>query len=1044
MKSNKALKVLLGILATALPVSSQLQAQQTQPASPAPAASGQESDEAVVKMEAVSVTGSNIKRMDQEKVLPVSVINADALNTRNALTPVELLTALPQVTNVPANEATTGGAGQRGDISTVNLRGIGASGTLVLLNGRRLAPHPIGYGGSDFIPNINQLPTQGIDHVDVLRDGASSIYGTDAVAGVINYVMKQDIDGTDVRFRYGAPEHKGGQNVQGTVTYGTPFANGKGHFLASVDYVYRDAIFLRDRDFSNTANNTFRAAAPFNTAGSSFDGTSAAGFFPAFNIGTVSAAGTLTSSNNRWFRPLAGAGSTPGFTNVAPTKATAPEFYLNSNNYNQALPRTNRVNFFTSSTYDINNSITAFTDIGYYHAHTVLQRLPLSWNSPGSEAFTSMSVDNPYNPFGSRFYSPTGAANSDGTARLTGTPTAIVMQTFLFSDDKPEHIEVDSGLYRLVGGLRGKIGSTWTWESAALYSRAQTTDRSENAIRESLVAASLARNDYSAYNPFGYTFKVANGAVVIDKSYENPKSVLDQFVREWKHDGFSSIGSVDLRASGQVVDLWAGPISAAFGGEFRKEEFVDYRPPYSGVNPASSGLDVNNNDFVTASPKPDSAGDRKVTSGYGELVIPLVAPKNQIPLVNSFEVSGSGRFERYSDFGNTTRPKVGVNYRPIPWVMIRGSFNEGFTAPNLPTLYAPVQFSVDTAPGTIDPYRNPVTTEGAYVQKSYSQGNLGLKPSTSIGKSAGIVVDVPWVKGLSFTADYWQIEQQGVITSLTSTQILNADSALLQAATQAQLNAGVSINNVDLGSGTGAYKGNPDVVRAPLTDDDRAVFAAYNAGKHASQQLAPVGRILSRTANFLNLASGYVSGWDFSANYNLPQMSIGRLTFQTDWSYLIRSYQTRNVPGAAPITQERLAVDGTTRWRGNATVTWRKGNWTANVGAYYIGRYTDSSGTTTAAVYNALGAPHYLSKTFDSGAYAYRYVVNDTLTYNATVGYRFKSESKFLKGVSLRGGIINITDKAPPLQSGAYGYSTSVYGQLVAGRTYTLEINKHF
>src|SRR4051812_36829740 len=175
MKSNYALKVLLGIMAT-MPLSSSLLAQVVPEPAVAPAS---ESDENIVKMEAISVTGSNIKRMDQEKVLPVSVINTDALNTRNALTPVELLTALPQVTNVPANESTTGGAGQRGDISTVNLRGIGASGTLVLLNGRRLAPHPIGYGGTDFIPNINQLPTQGLDHVDVLRDGASSIYGTD-------------------------------------------------------------------------------------------------------------------------------------------------------------------------------------------------------------------------------------------------------------------------------------------------------------------------------------------------------------------------------------------------------------------------------------------------------------------------------------------------------------------------------------------------------------------------------------------------------------------------------------------------------------------------------------------------------------------------------------------------------------------------------------------------------------------------------------------------------------------------------------------------
>lgn len=136
----------------------------------------------VLKLEAVSVTGSNIRRLDTEKVLPVTIISREAMEARSAITPVDLLTALPQVTNVPLNETTQGSAGARGDVAAVNLRGIGTSNTLILLNGRRLVSHPSS-GALNYAVNVNQLPTQGIAQVEVLRDSASSVYGSDAVAG---------------------------------------------------------------------------------------------------------------------------------------------------------------------------------------------------------------------------------------------------------------------------------------------------------------------------------------------------------------------------------------------------------------------------------------------------------------------------------------------------------------------------------------------------------------------------------------------------------------------------------------------------------------------------------------------------------------------------------------------------------------------------------------------------------------------------------------------------------------------------------------------
>ncbi len=1015
---------------------------QTPAPAPAPA-----KDEPIVVLEAVSVTGSNIKRMDIEKVLPVTIINQESMTARNALTPIDLISALPQLTSVPFNEATSGGAGARGDVSTVSLRGIGSGGTLLLLNGRRLAPHPITAGdstsGQGFSPNANQLPTQGIDHIDVLRDGASSVYGSDAVAGVLNYIMRNDFRGTELRLRYGQAELRGGANASATLSYGTDFAKGKGRFFTNIDYVYRQEIYLRDRPFSASANHTNQAPAPFNVLGSGYDGRSAV-LFPTYRLGA-----NATSGTTRYFRPASGPGSTPADTTVAPTRALNPEAFNDINRYQQGAPRSARFNTYSSFEYDLNSRVTAFGDVSYYHAKSDLIRQPIALNYPGADSLViqNMSIDNPFNPFGNRFVSPTGTANTDGTARITGTPTAITVLTGNTKDIGDEHVQVSSNVFRTVGGLRGKFASTWSWETGVLYTKAWTNDLSLNAVRESLLRDALGRTDATAYNPFGYTFKTVGNSVVPDKAYTNPVNVVDSFRTQFRHEGYSAIGSIDLRVGGEVVDLWAGAISLAGGGEWRKEQYKDYRPPFIGLNPASSGLNPNDNDLVTASAAPDSNGSRTVGSAYLETVIPLVAPKNSIPLVKSFEVTGSGRFERYSDFGSTTKPKVGVNLKPFDGVMLRGSYNQGFTAPNLATLYAPRRFTVDSLPGTIDPYRQPVTAEGAYVQRNYTLGNPNLKPSVSVGRSAGIVLDVPKVKGLSVTADYWQISQNDNIGSLTSAQILNADNVALQAYTQSQLASGVAIGAINAGSGTAAYKGSSAVERNPVSAADIATFTAYNATRPASQQAAVVGQIVSRSVAFENLAKGYVSGWDLGLNYVAPTLPVGKFNFNVDSSYTARSFTTRNIPGAAAVTNERLDVDGTTRWRGNFTVGWRKGAWNSSFSGYYIGGYRDNvaGSTVTAAQYAALGNPGYISRYFDGGTYVYRYRVRDSLSYNASVRYSFKKTApKLLQDTSVRLGIINLLDVEPPLTAGNFGYSASVHTSLLPGRTWTLDVTKRF
>lgn len=998
--------------------------------------------EEIIKLDAMFVTGTSLKRLALEKVLPISMLDRDFIESRNALTPVELLTALPQITNVPVNETTQGSAQPRGDNANVNLRGIGIANTLVLLNGRRFAPHPVASpeAGTNVLvlaTNVNALPTQGLERIDVLRDGASSIYGSDAVAGVINVITNRDFRGTDLRLRIGVPEHGGGESTSATLTHGREFAHGKGRLLLTVEGFKRMEIPNARRSFAATADLTALAPPPFNV-----DNRSAVSPWPLFRVGTPAGVST-------YFRPVNG---TPALTNVAPTRAANPEFFVNVNAYqNLGASRSDRQNFFQAFEYDLSPRVTAFADFSYYHASSSLQRQPVAFNAPAAEPlsatfFTTMAANNPFNPYGARFYSPTGAPNTDGTARLTGTPQGLVLVTHLLSDNGPEKMQIASGAYRGVVGLRGKLFDTWNWEAGTLYSRANTSDRSPRSVRLSLLQDALARADNTAYNPFGYSFKVSGNAVVADQPAKNSAAVLDSMVREWRRDGFSSLASVDARAAGPLFTYWGNTVSLAFGAEFRKEESINRWPEYAGLNPPGTLATGKENDFINATAKPNIAGDRTIASGFAEAVIPLVQPRHQLPLLASLEFTASARFERYSDFGSTTRPKVGINWQPAQGLMVRASFNEGFTAPGLPSLYLPAQFTVDAQ---ADAYWGPVTGRGPYTMRSYLAGDRKLKASTARGKSVGVVFEVPMLKGLTITADYWQIDQRNVVGSRTSAQILSSDTALLNAYVQSQLAAGRTAAQIDLGSGTPNYQGDPAVVRLAPSAQDTADFNAYNATRPAASQRPVAGQILSRSAAFENLAKGYGSGVDLSLSYALPKFALGRFRVSTDWAYLASSYQLRSVGGgASPLFIERMNVDGAARWRGTAALTWRQGGWNANASAYYIGSFADPSAATTAANYLNLGAPGYLSKQFDSGTFLYRYVVHDVTTFNASLGYQLSREGpKWLGPATVRIGVVNLTDKPPPFAlgtTGTIGYYAAVHSALFAGRTWTLELIRMF
>jgi outer membrane receptor protein involved in Fe transport len=975
-------------------------------------ASGTPSTAEVVKLEAFTVTtGSNIKRLEFEKVLPVTVFDLEAIEVKNPTTPVELLQSLPQITGSSTNEFGNSPTSGRGDAASINLRGIGDGNTLILLDGLRIAPRAV-IQGQALPNNVNALPTRGLERIDILRDGASSVYGADAVAGVVNYITRQNYRGTELVLRGTVPQHRGGETGEVAITNGTAFARGKGNLLSTWSYLYREPIYFRDRPFTATDDRSALAPAPWNTPTGPFNGTAAIGVWPTFRLGTATA--------NNYFRPVNG---TPALTTVAPNRLANPEFYVHNNAHWIGQPRTDRLSLYEKASYQFTSTLAGYVDYYLYRARSAALRSPM-FSTNGSEGFVPMSADNPFNPYGSRFYHPAGAPNADGTPRLTGAPREIGVTDYTLPDYPAANADVMSQIYRLAGGLKGRFGQTWSWTAAAAYSGSAMRELTDRAVYIPGYRAAMLRTDNTAFNPFGYTFKVQNGAVVADQPYRNPDSVRRTMEGTFHNGGYVSVATGILNASGEILQLRGRTLSLAAGAEYRRELYRNSRH-----QPADPRVRT----FLSAAALPDSSGSRQVFSAYAETVLPLFTPERRAPLFESLELTAAARLEDYSDFGRTTNPKYGLNWKPARWLMIRASYNEGFRAPPLPALYMG-QFTANTVNAT-DPYRNPATLEGIYRSNNTTGSNPNLKPETSQGRTGGFVIEVPRVKGLSVSADYWQIAQRGILGSVSTGAIQNNDAALLRAETQRQLAAGTAIAQVDLGSGTAGYKGDARLTRFPVTADDRAVFAAYNAARPAAQQLAPVGRIDTTRTLTENRSEAFASGIDLGIKYDLPALRLGRVSLSSNAAYIVKSHTVTDAGGPK---NSRLLRAALARWRRDATLSWRKGSWNASVAAYYVGPLLDTGAFTTAAIYESLGRPAYIAKVVDElGNVSYFNTMPSILTWNATAGYSFKGASRWFKNTRVRLSVQNLLDREPPLSSG--GFSAGSQQNLLTGRAFSVE-----
>lgn len=695
----------------------------------------------------VITTGTQIKGATISEALPVSIVTSEEIELLGIDSGDELLDMIPENGQNFFNEAEniSGGVNSaRGDTGAFNLRSIGTGNTLVLLNGRRmvnLATYQTEEVGGSFVPvntyNSNEIPVNGIDELQVLREGASAIYGADAVAGVVNTVLKKDFEGLTVRGKYTAYEGLPRDDQQLSVEWGKYFNNGATNVGVFFNHYRRDRV--RASDDPRWANSDFRSRVPANSpwfGNTSFRNDSANSGYGQYDV-TSSASAAGLSGND--YTDSSGEFETypNGDSRCDPTVPDQDGWDLgygtcahedgqgtfrnNLNEFRDLNSKLERTTAFLYMNHDMGNGTESFTEFSIYDSATNLRRHAAA---PFSTVKLRVGPMNYWNPFGAAL-NPDGSPNPNrvnlpGSTIPAGGLT-LEIDNYRFTQ-KPRIIDNDGRTYRFLHGFRGSVGDL-DWETALLYSKAEKNEVTHNRVSNLLAAEALFDPTPAAYNPF-------SGGV---------NDNIDRILVDVRRDGTTSLKSFDFKISNNDVrELPAGPLGMLVGFEWREETFVDDRDPRLDGTIVFTDYQGDTypyvSDVVNSSPTPDSAGERNVISLFGEL---------QIPVFENFDAQLALRYEDFSDVGRTTVPKVAIGWRPIDQLLIRASWSEAFRAPNLVTINEDIVARQNTRTDYACLFADPmeVTLDCVNSTQRIAQGSKNLKPEESDNYNVGLVYE---------------------------------------------------------------------------------------------------------------------------------------------------------------------------------------------------------------------------------------------------------------------------------------------------------------
>lgn len=866
------------------------------------------------KVEKIEVTGSNVKRVDAETSSPITVITAEDIQRSGATSVQELLNNL-SVSSGGALSDVDGGNGFSPGSATVALRGLGSAATLTLINGRRVSPAAFNdpNNGATVITNLNSIPAAAIERIEILRDGASAIYGSDAIAGVVNIILRKDFKGALVSGTVSQSPRSEFLVKQASVAFGFgDISKDRYNVFGTYERFERDPVLIRSEDNVSDLwrNTTF--------------------------IQRRSVLSSLSYPGNYYREAVRGSGIFGTFQAVR--TGCPPDLIIGGLcRYNQwdDLEQAGKIvrdTAYVRGTADINPTVSAFAEASFSKTVGTFTGAPPSsnpqaatfWRDPAGNLLRFQLVlpvghrENPFAfPIGLRYR----WVDLGRTRTISETEDS-----------------------RLLLGLKGTAG-TWDWETSFLYNK--STSDTNDGRRFLFPAIQTAVNDGS------YRFDGPNSQEVINR--------VSTFTVN-KGEGSAKIW--DIKGSTEWGTLAGGPIGIAAGAEFRRDDIV--------IQP-DQNIAAGNIVGLGAS---FSNGNRNVSSAYLEAVLPVS---------RTLEATLAARHDRYSDFGNSTNPKVGLKWRALPSMVFRSSYSTGFRAP---TLSQTSRSAIRSFQAVIDPIRCPVTNTnedcgriGSVSSRIVFNPNLG--PETSSSRSLGMVWDV--TKDLNLTLDYFDIRRDAEIDRFSSN---------------------FQVNQLFLGDQRFA----PFVFRDtnPLT---------WIPG------VANSGPVIGVDRAWLNLGKSQVTGVDLDVSHRANFGVNGKLTTAASVTYNISSKTSRekNDPLFNYVGGVDTAVtgNGLPRFRGNIGVTWDRNDWSVGARINYIGGWNNYSSQFDCATFQGAAVSAAIPDVCRTKAWR-------TVDINATY--------TGIKNLTLRLVVRNLTDEQPPFDFNGgnltLGYNTDFHNAL--------------
>ncbi|HET7562001.1 MAG TPA: TonB-dependent receptor [Rhodanobacteraceae bacterium] len=716
-------------------------AQAQQPATPAAAAAQAQpanatNDKGKTKtLQAVVVTGSLIRRVDLETASPVVKIDRQDIANSGKPTLGDVLQQLPSIAGNATNTHNNSNGGgvaspltEGGDgASRVSLRGLGTGRTLVLIDGQRMLN-----------ADMNLIPESMIERVDVQASGASTTYGSDAVGGVVNFILRKHFEGAEITLNDGISSHRDGQRHGFELTLG--HSGGRYSIVGGLGYNKYDALPATRRDFSKAQLYLYG--------------------------GQVSVAGSSSIPTGRMQIPpsLAGQFNCPPFnqvtlasgdgTSLADYRCRTPDDTFNYAAFNYIQVSQKRANGFVLGSFDLTDNITAFIDAFYNHTSSAGQDAAAPVGTGDGLIIPSTA---PFNPFGVTFSQNIlpGDPNSGYTfqTRLTGAGTRLHPYT--------------TSTGQAIAGLRGAIGdSSWLWNVTLNYGHTARTQRDENELSIPDLQAAIDA-----------------GANIFDQANNGPALAAGALTATYEK--FESLRQISAGASGDVADLPAGPMQLSVGASVRKQTMNYTVDSFAILDPVTTTCAI----LQEACGSPGRGSD-VVREVYGETLIPLL---KDVPGAHSLNVDVGVRYSDYNSAGSTTNWKVAIEWRPIQDLLVRGTATQVFRAPDLdqlyngrslvqPTLNDPCVglSAAELAQHSAACQYVPVNWTGndiAQVNTFYSGARVvgeNLKPEHGKSMDFGLVYDPAWAPGVNTSLDFWHIYLYDTLVPISGINVVNA------------------------------------------------------------------------------------------------------------------------------------------------------------------------------------------------------------------------------------------------------------------------------